>query len=85
MEFTDVDVKRPILSVSRLMDRGIGTFVQTGKQSLRRIDGGTVKFTRRGGLHVLQCQVVVPMLLAVGDEPPGQAPDHPLVDEEMVN
>ena len=28
--FTDVDVKRPILSVSRLMDRGIETFMQAG-------------------------------------------------------
>ena len=48
--FTVVDVKRPILSISRLMDRGIETFIQTGKQSLRRYDGATVELTRRGGL-----------------------------------
>ena len=82
--FTVVDVKRPILSVSRLMDRGIETFIQTGKQSLRRYDGATVELTRRGGLFVLQCQVAVPMLLApVDDEPAGVAPDLPPVDEEM--
>ena len=32
--FTVVDVKRPILSVSRLMDRGIEKFIQDGKQFL---------------------------------------------------
>ena len=57
--FTVVDVKRPILSVSRLMDRGIEKFIQSGKQILRRFDGATVELTRRGGLFVLQCQVVV--------------------------
>ena len=72
--FTVVDVK----------DRGIETFIQTGKQSLRRYDGATVELTRRGGLFVLQCQVAVPMLLApVDDEPAGVALDLPLVDEEM--
>ena len=82
--FTVVDVKRPILGVSRLMDRGIETFIQTGKQSLRRSDGATVEPTRRGGLFVLQCQAVVPMLLAhVDEEPAGEAPDLPPVDEEM--
>ena len=60
MGFTVVDVKRPILSVSRLMDRGIETFIQAGKQFLRRFDGATVYLTRRGGLFVLQCQAVVP-------------------------
>ena len=30
--FTVVDVKRPILSVSRLMDRGIETFIQAGRR-----------------------------------------------------
>ena len=54
--FTVVDVKRP-MSVSMLMDRGIETFIQTGKQSLRRFDGATFELTRRGGLFVLQCQV----------------------------
>ena len=72
--FTVVDVKRPIPSVSRLMDRCIETFIQTGEQSLRRFDGATVELTRRGGLFVLQCQVVVPMLLAlVDDEPAGRS------------
>ena len=77
--FTVVDVKRPILSVSRLMDRGIETFIQAGKQFLlRRFDGATVELTRRGGLFVLQCQAVVPMLLApVDEEPAGEAPDRP--------
>ena len=82
--FTVVVVKRPILSVSRLMDRGIETFIQAGKHILRRFDGATVELTRRGGLFVLQCQVVVPMLLAlVDEEPEGQALDLPPVDEEM--
>ena len=79
--FTVVDVKRPILSVPRLMDRGI---IQAGKQFLRRFDGATVELTRRGGLFVLQCQTVVPMLLApVDEEPAEEAPDLPPVDEEM--
>ena len=39
--FTVVDVKRPILSASRLMDRGIETLIQAGKQFLRRFDGAT--------------------------------------------
>ena len=74
--FTVVDV--------RLMDRGIETFIQAGKQILRRFDGATVELTRRGDLFVLQCQVVVPMLRApVDEEPAEEAPDHPLVDEEM--
>ena len=52
-------VKRPILSVSRLMDRGIETFIQAGKQFLGRFDGATVELTRRGGLFVLkQCSDV---------------------------
>ena len=59
--FTVVDVKRPLLSVSRLMDRGIETFIHAGKQFLRRFDGATVELTRRGGLFVLQCHAVVPM------------------------
>ena len=57
--FTVVDVKRPILSASRLMDRGIETFIQAGKQFQRRFDGATVDLTRLGGLFVLQCQAVV--------------------------
>ena len=73
--FTVVDVKRPILSVSRLKDRGIETFIQTGKQSLRRFDGATIELTRRGGLFVLQCQVVVPMLLAPVDDLVGRKTD----------
>ena len=53
-------------------------------QILRRFDGATAELTRRGGLFVLQCQVVVLMLLApVDEEPAGEAPDHPLVDVEM--
>ena len=51
--FTVVDVKRPILGVSRLMDRGIETFIQAGKQILRRFDGATVELTRRGGLFAM--------------------------------
>ena len=79
-----VDVKRPILSVSRLMDRGIETFIQAGKQILRRFDGATVELTRRGGLFVLQCQAVVPMLLApVDEEPAGEAPGEELERELM--
>ena len=82
--FTVVDVKRPILSASRLMDRGIETLIQTGKQSLRRFDGAIVELTRRGGLFVLQCQVVIPRVLApVVDEPAGHAPDLPPFDEEL--
>ena len=46
------------------MDRGIETFIQAGKQFLRRFDGATVELTRRRGLFVLQCQAVVSMLLA---------------------
>ena len=52
------------------MDRGIETFIQAGKQILRRFEGATVEVTRRGGLFVLQCQAVVPMLLALVDEEP---------------
>ena len=63
--FTVADVKRPILSVSRFVDRGIQTFILAGKQFLRR-------------------QAVVPLLLApVDEEPAGQAPDLPPIDEEM--
>ena len=65
------------------MDRGIETFIQAGKQFLRRFDGATVELTRRGGFFVLQCQAVVPMLLLVDEEPAGGAPDLPPVDEEM--
>ena len=66
------------------MDRGIETFIQPGMQFLRRFDGATVELTRRGGLFVLQCQPVVPMLLApVDEEPAGEAPDLPPIDEEM--
>ena len=66
------------------MDRGIETFIQAGKQLLRRFDGATVELTRRGGLFVLQCQAVVPMLLAPVDaEPAEEAPDLPPFDEEM--
>ena len=66
------------------MDRGIETFIQTCTQNLRRFDGATVELTRRGGLFVLQCQVVAPMCLTpVDDEPAGKALDLPPVDEEM--
>ena len=66
------------------MDIGIETFIQAGKQILRRFEGATVELTRRGGLFVLQCQAVVPMLLALVDEEPAvEAPDLPPVDEEM--
>ena len=76
--FTVVDVKRPVLSASWLMDRGIETLIQTGKQGLRRFDGSTVELTRRFGLFVLQCQVIVPQLLApVVDEPAGDAVNLP--------
>ena len=68
--FTVVDVKRPILGVSKLTDRGIETCIEAGKQFLRRFDGATVELTRRGGLFVLQCPAVVPMLLAPVDEEP---------------
>ena len=76
---TVVDVRRPILSVSRLMDRGIETFIQAG--------GATVELTRRGGLFVLQCQVAVPMLLAPVDaEPVGKLLiSHPLTRRWSVN
>ena len=66
--FTVVDVKRPILSASLWMDRGIETLIQAGKQSLHRFDGATFELRRRGGLFVLQCQVVVPRLLALVDD-----------------
>ena len=62
--FTVVDVKRPIMSASRLMDRGIETLIQGDRQFLRRFDGATVELTRRGGLFVLECQVVIPRLMA---------------------
>ena len=65
------------------MDRGIETFIQAGKQILRRFNGAMVELTRRGGLFVLHCQPVVPMLLALVDEPAGEAPDLPPIDEEM--
>ena len=66
------------------MNRGIETFIQAGMQILRRFDGATVELTRHGGLFFLQSQVVVPMLLApVDEEPAGEAPDLPPVDEEM--
>ena len=69
---------------SELHNRGIETFIQAGKQILRRFNGATVELTRRCGLSVLQCQVVVPMLLApVDEEPAGEALDLPPVDEEM--
>ena len=42
-----VDVKRPILSVSRLNGTEASkTFIQAGKQFLRRFDGATVELTR---------------------------------------
>ena len=73
VDFTVVDVKRPILGVSRLMDRDIEMFIQAGKQSPPRFDGATVELTRCGGLFVLQCQVVVvPMLLAPVDDAPAR-------------
>ena len=53
--FAVVDVKRPILSISRLMDRCIETFIKAGNQFLRRFDGARVELTPRGGLFVLQC------------------------------
>ena len=66
------------------MDRGTEKFIQAGKQFLRRFDGATVELTHRGGLFILQCQAVVPMLLApVDEEPAGEAPDLPPIDEEM--
>ena len=66
------------------MDRGIETFIHAGKHYLRRFDGATVELARRGGLFVLQSQAVVPMLLfRVNEEPAGEAPDLPPVDEEM--
>ena len=52
------------------MDKGIETFFQAHKQILRRFDGATVALTSRGDLFVLQCQAVVPMLLAPVDEEP---------------
>ena len=70
VDLTVADVTRPILSVSRVMDRGNETFIQAGKQILRRLDGATVELTRRGGLFALQCPVVVTMLLALLDEEP---------------
>ena len=74
-----------VAGVSRLLDRGIESLMQVGKQSLRRADGAVVAPTRRGGLCVLQCQVVFcPMLLAlVDEEPAGEALGLPLVDREM--
>ena len=67
------------------MDRGIETFIQAGKQSLRRSHGAVVALTLRGRLFVLPCQVVsCPMLLAlVDEEPAGRAPGPPPVDEEI--
>ena len=38
------------------MDRGIETFIQTGKHILRRFDGATVELTHRGGVFGLPCQ-----------------------------
>ena len=67
-----VDVKRPILSVSILMNRGIATFIQTGEQSCRGLDGATDELTRQRGHSVPQCQIAVPMLL-VDDEPAAEA------------
>ena len=86
VSFTVVDVKRPILSVSRLTDRGIQTFIQAAKQMLRRSDGVVVALTRRGGLFVLQCQVVpCPMVLALVDEEPAvEAPSPPPSDERWT-
>ena len=82
--FTVVDLKRPIMSASRLMDRGIETLIQADRQFLRRFDGATVVLTRRGGLFVLECQVSTPRLLApVAEEPAGDAVDLPPADEEL--
>ena len=82
--FTVVDVKRPILSVSRLVDRGIETFIQAGKQFLRRFDGATVELTRRGGL-VLHVKLLFRCCwhLWMNEGPAGEAPDLPPIDEEM--
>ena len=55
--FTVVDVTQPILK-----------FIQTGKESLRRVDGATIELTRRRGLFILQCHVAVLMLLAAVDD-----------------
>ena len=68
-----------------MMDRGIDTFIQPGKQLLRRADGG-VELTRREGLFVLPGKVVYrPTLMApVHAEGAVQAPGrHPKVDREM--
>ena len=66
-----VDVKRPILSVSRLMDRGNRNIHPSWQADFcARFDGATVELTRRGVLFVLQCQAFVPMLLALVDEEP---------------
>ena len=51
--FAIVNVKRPILSVSQLMDRGIETSTQAGEQILRRFDGATIELTFLWGLFVL--------------------------------
>ena len=77
--FTVVDVKRPIQRATRLMDRGIEAFIRIGCADL------TVRLLSSHVVVVFQqCQVAVPMLLApVDEEPAGEAPDLPLVDEEM--
>ena len=80
MGFAVVDVKRQIISASRLMDRRIETLLQADRKFLRRYDGATVALTRRGGLFVLECPVITPRLLApVAEEPAGDRSDlHPM-------
>ena len=63
VSFTVVDVKRPILRVARLMDRGIETFIQFGTL-LRRADGS----------FLLHSQVPLrPMFLALVGEVGGRS------------
>ena len=71
VDTTVVDVGRPNLSISRLMDKGINTFIQAGEQILRRFDGATVD-SHVVVVFILHCQAVVPMLLAPVDEEPAE-------------
>ena len=79
-----VDVKRPILSVSSLMDRGIETFIQADKQILR---DSTVRLLNS---HVVVVSSFCNVKLLFRCcwhlwiwEPAGEAPDLPFIDEEM--
>ena len=57
ISFEVTEVKRPILSANRLMDRGYQVNFVPGDPHLLRNDGVKIPLQRRGGLHFLDARV----------------------------